>query len=81
MTVERSLLLPRLVVHVNPVAVHRLEFGTGGAAALVLIVDPGSRPSIDADLVAAAFRLTRAESQVAAALAEGSTVREIAAST
>ena len=81
MTVERSLLLPRLVVHVNPVAIHRLDFGARSAAALVLIVDPGSRLGIDADLVAAAFRLTRAEGQVAAALAEGSTVREIAAAT
>ena len=81
MTVERSLLLPRLVVHVNPVAIHRLDFGARAAAALVLIVDPGSRLGIDADLVAAAFRLTRAEGQVAASLAEGSTVREIAAAT
>ena len=83
MTVERSQLLPRLVVHVNPVAVHphQLDFGAVSAAALVLIVDPGSRLGIDADLVAATFGLTRAESQVAAALAEGSTVGEFAAAT
>ena len=81
MTVERSLLLPRLVVHVNPVIVHQLHFGARSAAALVLIVDPGSRPSVDADLVEKTFRLTRAESQVAAALAAGSTVREIAKET
>ena len=81
MTIERSLLLPRLVVHVNPLVVRQLDFGARSAAALVLLVDPGARTRIDADLVAATFRLTRAESQVAAALAEGSTVREIAAAT
>lgn len=84
MTLERSPLLPRLVVHVNPVGVHRvhrLEIGARNAAALVLIVDPGSSPNIDADLVAETFGLTRAESHVAAALAEGSTVREIAETT
>ena len=81
MTVERSHLLPRLVVHVNPVTVHQLDFGAMSAAALVLIVDPGSRLGIDPDLVAATFRLTRAESQVAAALAEGNTVGEFAAAT
>ncbi len=80
-TLERSLLLPRLVVHVNPVVVQPLELGVRSAAAIVLLVDPGVRPKIDVDLVAATFRLTRAESQVAAALAEGSSVREIAEST
>ena len=80
-TVERSLLLPRLVVHVNPVEVHQLDFGARSAAALVLLVDPGSRTSIDAGIVARTFRLTRAESQVAAALAEGRTVSEIAQTT
>ena len=78
MTVERSPLLPRLVVHVNPVVFHQLDFGARSVAALVLIVDPGSRLGIDADLVAETFRLTRSEGQVAAALAAGSTVREIA---
>ena len=81
MTVERSLLLPRLVVHVNPLPARALDFGARNAVALVLLVDPGARAAIDADLVAATFRLTRAESQVAAALAEGNTVREIATAT
>ena len=81
MTLERSLLLPRLVIHVIPLVVHQLDFGARSCAALVLMVDPGSRLSIDADLVAATFRLTRAESQVAAALAEGRTVGEIAQTT
>ena len=47
----------------------------------MLIVDLGSGANVDADLVAGTFGLTRAESQVAAALAEGSTVREIAKAT
>ena len=81
MTVERSLLLPRLVVHVNPIPAGPMDFGARSAVVLVLLVDPGARTAIDADLVAATFRLTRAESQVAAALAEGNTVREIAAAT
>ena len=81
MTVERSLLLPRLVVHVSPLSAGPLDFGARSAVVLVLLVDPGARTAIDADLVAATFRLTRAESQVAAALAEGDTVREIATAT
>ena len=79
MTVERPLPLPRLVLHVNPLVVRQLDFGARSAAALVLLVDPAARLAIDADLVAATFHLTRGEAQVAAALAEGSTVHEIAA--
>ena len=69
MTVERSPTQPRLVVHVNPLVshVHRLDFAVRSPAVLVLVVDPGDRTSVDAELVAATFRLTRAESQVAAA--------------
>ena len=61
MTVERSLLLPRLVVHVNPLPARALDFGARNAVALVLLVDPGARAAIDAELVAATFR---AESSV-----------------
>ena len=86
MTVQRSPLLPRLVLHVQPVTGCHPDSGQSlGApptvAALVLVVDPGSRTRIDAGLVAETFRLTRAESQVAAALADGSTVRDIARAT
>ena len=81
LAIERSLLLPRLVVHVNPLEIQQLDFGARSAAALVLLVDPGIRVSIDADLVASTFRLTRAEAQVAAALAAGGTVRGIAQET
>ena len=81
MTVERPLPLPRLVVHVNRVTAHRMDFGSRKDAAIILILDPGSTLSVDPDIVAATFRLTPAESRVAAALAEGATVREIAAAT
>ena len=88
MTVERSPLLPRLVLHVQPVterrhadSEHSLGRAAPSVAALVLVVDPGSRTHIDAGIVAETLHLTQAESQVAVALAEGSTVRDIARAT
>ena len=48
-------------------------------AALVVVVDPAAKPTIALERVAAALGLTRAESRIAVALAEGATVREIAA--
>ena len=87
MTVERSPLLPRLVLHVQPVtgrhvdSAHSLGGAAPSVATLVLVVDPGSRTRIDAGIVAETLHLTRAESQVAVALAEGSTVRDIARAT
>ncbi len=80
MTVQRPG-LSRLVVHVTPVPVRREAFVIGGAAALVLVVDPAGAPRIDAERMAEALGLTRAESRVAAALAEGASVRAIAAAT
>ena len=47
-------------------------------AALLLIVDPAA-VRVEPEAVAAAHDLTRAESRVAAALAEGMSVRDIAA--
>lgn len=81
MTVRRSPVLPRFTLHVSPVGVRQMDFGARRVAALVLVVDPGSQARIDPGLVAAALGLTPAESQVAAALAEGSTVRDIVAAT
>ena len=81
MTVGRSPHLPRLALHVNPVTVRQMDLSARRVAALVLVVDPLSQPRIDPDLVAETLGLTLAESQVAAALAEGSNVREIAAAT
>ena len=72
---------PRLVLHVTPLRTPRLDFGAGRVAALVLVVDPTARPRIDAGLAAAALDLTAAESQVAARLGEGRSVRDIASDT
>ena len=81
MLLGRSSGLPPLVVHVKPVAVPQPDYGARQVAALVLIVEPGSRRRIDPGLVAAALGLTQAESQVAVWLAEGKSVRDIAQAT
>ena len=70
--------LPPLVVHVKPAGVPQPDYGARQVAALVLIVEPGSRRRIDPGLVAAALGLTQAESQVAVWLAEGKNVRDMA---
>ena len=79
MTLARSATLTRLALHVAPVAVH--DAAIDAVAALVLIVDPDAHPSIDPERVAEMLGLTPAESRIAAALAEGATVREIAMAT
>ena len=79
MLVRRSPGLPGLVLHLSPVVDRRPDFGARRVAALVLVVDPASRPRIDPGLVASALGLTPVESRVAALLGQGGTVREIAA--
>ena len=81
MTIRRSNARTRLLLHINPVG--QLGAGIRGSrvAALVLVVDPESRATIDADLVRVAMGLTPTQSRVAAMLAEGRTLREIAAAT
>ena len=69
------------MVHIKPVDDRRLEFGLRHVAALVLVVDAGSPPRLDAKLVAEALGLTPAESQVAVMLSEGRTPRDIAMAT
>lgn len=46
-----------------------------------MVVDPARRPGIDAGLVATALNLTPAESRLAVMLADGRSLREIAAMT
>ena len=70
--------LPSLVVHVKPVGVSQPDYGARQVAALVLIVEPGSRRRIDPGLVARTLGLTLAESRVAVWLAEGKSVRDMA---
>ena len=79
MTVSRSPGHPHLVVHVSPVPLRQMDFGARRVAALVLVVDPAARPRVGARRLVAALGLTPAESRVAARLAEGKSVRDIAA--
>ena len=85
--VSRSMMLGRtssllpLVVHVKPVNTPKPDFGARHVAALVLIVEPGHTHRVDPDLVGATLGLTPAESRVAARLAEGKSVRDLAETT
>ena len=79
--IRRSPGFPRLALHVNPMTVRQMDFGARGVGALVLIVDPTSQSDIDPDIVAATLGLTPSESRVAALLAEGRSVRDIALAT
>ena len=67
-----------LVLHVIPLGPREDGISPALAAALVLIVDPGARPPVDPALVQAALDLSAAQSRVAALLAEGRSVRDIA---
>ena len=80
MTIQRSSSRFPLTLHISPVE-HRADFGAQRIAALVLLVDPVERPQIDPAFLQSTLRLTRAESQVASALAAGHSVRAIAVAT
>ena len=84
-TVRRPTGLARLVLQVSPVASPVADRHTGfpprRVAALVLVADPSRRGRIDPGMPAAALGLTPAQSQIAAMLAEGRTVPEIARAT
>ena len=67
-----------LVVHVQPVAA---SHPYGLVTALLLLVEPARRGHIEPVVVARTLGLTPAESRVAVRLAEGQTVRDIAAAT
>ena len=70
-----------LALHVSPVGSPQKDLGTRRVAALVLLVDPADRSRIDPERIAATLDLTPAESRVASLLAEGNSVRDIAAAT
>ena len=67
-----------LVLHVIPRTPREDGISPTLAAALVLIVDPGARPPVDPALVQATLDISPAQSRVAAMLAEGRSVRDIA---
>ena len=81
MLLARAAGAPPLVVHVKPVAVPQPDYGARYVAALVLIVEPRSQHRIDSDLVSRTLGLTPMESRIAVGLAEGKSVRELAAAT
>ena len=81
MTVRRPPGRPRLTLHVTPVGGAAADYGGLRVAALVLLVDPASRPRIDPGHVATVLGLMPSEGRVTALLAEGRSVREIAALT
>ena len=81
MTVQRPAGGPGLIVHVHPASDRETGYAGRGVAALVLIVDPSGHASVAPALVASAFGLTPAETEVAVMLAEGRTARQIAAAT
>ena len=79
LTMKRPAPLPPLVLHVNPLRRRDGWFPQWPVAALVLLAEPARGAGIDPDLAAAVLGLTRTESRVAVMLAEGLSVREIAA--
>ena len=79
--IQRPRLRSRLELHVHPVDAAHADFGGPRAAALVLVADPENRLRINPGRVAALLGLTPSEARVAALLAEGRPVREIAAAT
>ena len=79
MTVRQASGPTRLGLHVSPLCGGKEEIGGRRVVALVLVVDPATSQRIDPAWVAEALGLTPAESSVSALLAEGRSVREIAA--
>ncbi len=79
MTLQRPSGRTRLGLHVMPVGDAEADFGGRRVTALVLLVDPARRPRIDAHRVATLLGLTPSEGRMAALLAEGLKVRDIAA--
>ena len=77
-TVTRWPSRSRQAVHIVPVSHRQNDFGIGRVAVLVLVVEPGRRTCLDAELVASALGLTATESEVAVALAAGKSVTDIA---
>lgn len=72
---------PPFTLHLHPVSLRQMDFGAGRVAALVLIVEQEGQRRIDPRAVALALGLTPTESRIAAALASGSRVHDIAAAT
>lgn len=81
MTIGGSLRARTWIVHVHPVGAELTDSHTRRVAALVLAVSPASPIWIDSDLVALALGLTDTESRLAAMLAAGHSVDDMALAT
>lgn len=81
MVIRQLGLLPMLVLHVMPVESREEHYQTRRIAALILLMDPMDRVSIDPDLVEELLGLSAKEARIAVMLAEGRTLRQIAAMT
>ena len=81
MRIQRASAMSPLVAYVKPVPVPQPDYGARHVAALVLLVEAGQHHWIAPSLVSATLGLTRTEAQVAVWLADGRSVREIAAAT
>ena len=68
-----------LVLEIHPVRKMGTDYRGWPVGALVLVVDPAARPRVDPAVAAEALGLTGMESRVAVLLAEGMTVRDVAA--
>lgn len=80
-TLRRAVNGAPLQVHATPVTIDQADYGARRVAALVRITDPAARTRTDPVTVRKTLDLTPAQSQVAALLAQGKSVRDIAAAT
>ena len=71
---------PPLIVHVHPVTPSRADFGAQRLTAMVLVRDPDASRyrRLDPEMVGDLLGLSMAESRVAALLAQGLSIRDIA---
>ena len=69
---------PPFTLHFNPVSLRPMDVGARRVAALALIVETGGKRHMEPHTVASALGLTLTEGRIAAALATGSRVRDIA---
>ena len=81
MTVRRRQSLQRIALHVKPVAYRGVDYHSRHVAALVLVAAPTNWARVEPALVGAVLGLTPAEAAIAVLLAEGQSVRQIAAAT
>ena len=78
MAVRGSSVVPGLVVHASPVGQDDADLDAFRIAALVLVAEPAGLKRVDPAPLMTTLGLTPTESRVAALLAEGRTVRDIA---